>query len=193
MVFITGDDQPGSTNDSIMCDIIGSNWRSITGAHQHRADAHSSPGYTHSKHWRRVIYTDFQWRKATGNVGCGHHRVINLPAESEWRDLAQNEEDDQDDLREEDSVPLWCSCICSARPPRLAKKSSKAKQAMHTDNVIRERCPNAFKTNVTQRRLSCSMRGKLHFRAKMSVYLVTNLCMVGMIMLVMSAVPKAFF
>jgi len=193
MVFINGDDQRGSVNDSIMCDIIGPNWRSITGAHQRRLDAQCSPGYVHSHHWRRVIYTDYLWRKATGNVGFGHHKVLNLPDESEWKDFDQNDEDDQDDLGEEDSMPLWCSCICAARPPRLAKKSRKAEQLMHTNSVIEDGLPPALKMGTAQLGLSCLTRAKRHVRTKLSVCVMTKLCLVGTIILVMSALPKVLF
>lgn len=60
VVFIRGDDSVGSVNDQRLVEIIGPNWRDITGAgkppipHQEGKYGISSPGYEHEKHWKDV-------------------------------------------------------------------------------------------------------------------------------------------
>jgi hypothetical protein len=54
MVFITGDVSDGSKNDLLLRDIIGPNWKVLTGAEQpilQQTVPASSPGYCHAKFW----------------------------------------------------------------------------------------------------------------------------------------------
>lgn len=51
MVFITGDVSEGSPNDNLMRDIIGDDWKTLTGAEQPVLVPNCSPGYDHSVYW----------------------------------------------------------------------------------------------------------------------------------------------
>ena len=54
MIFITGDVSDGSKNDLLLKEIIGDNWKVLTGAEQpvlQVTSTPSSPGYDHAKMW----------------------------------------------------------------------------------------------------------------------------------------------
>ena len=58
MVFITGDVSDGSKNDLLLKEIIGDNWKLLTGAEQpilQQTNPPSSPGYNHSVMWPALM------------------------------------------------------------------------------------------------------------------------------------------
>ena len=55
LVFVVGDVSDGSENDSLMRQIIGQNWKQLTGAEQPVVKAGSSPGYDHQVYWPTVL------------------------------------------------------------------------------------------------------------------------------------------
>jgi hypothetical protein len=58
MIFITGDVSDGSKNDLLLREIIGDNWKVLTGAEQpvmQITPTPSSPGYDHAKMWPAFI------------------------------------------------------------------------------------------------------------------------------------------
>lgn len=58
MVFITGDVSDGSKNDLLLKEIIGDNWKVLTGAEQpvlQQTNPPSSPGYNHSVMWPALM------------------------------------------------------------------------------------------------------------------------------------------
>jgi hypothetical protein len=58
MLFITGDVSEGSKNDALLREVIGPNWRELTGAEQpvlQKTNPASSPGYLHSRYWPMLM------------------------------------------------------------------------------------------------------------------------------------------
>ena len=55
-----------------MTELIGPDWRDITGAGQTRLDK-CSPGYDHSVQWPITLEHDRAWRERTGNTGPLSH------------------------------------------------------------------------------------------------------------------------
>ena len=55
VIFISGDVSEGSANDMHLKDIIGNNWKELTGAGQPIYQPNSSPGYRHEIYWPTVI------------------------------------------------------------------------------------------------------------------------------------------
>lgn len=58
MVFITGDVADGSANDKLLRDLIGDNWKALTGAEQpvlQKTKTPSSPGYLHAEQWPALM------------------------------------------------------------------------------------------------------------------------------------------
>ena len=58
MIFITGDVSDGSANDKLLRELIGPNWKVLTGAEQpilQKTKPASSPGYLHSVHWENLM------------------------------------------------------------------------------------------------------------------------------------------
>ena len=55
-----------------MTELIGDDWRAITGAGQKRFDK-CSPGYDHSVEWPVTLEHDRAWRERTGNKGPLSH------------------------------------------------------------------------------------------------------------------------
>lgn len=83
MVFITGDVSDGSANDKLMRDLIGDDWKVLTGAEQpilQKTKPASSPGYLHSQQWpalmkrveavRRREHAELQQIAATSRTEC---------------------------------------------------------------------------------------------------------------------------
>jgi hypothetical protein len=55
MIFLSGDMSDGSENDLRMRELIGDNWKVLTGAEQPTLSKNMSPGYDHEKHWPSVM------------------------------------------------------------------------------------------------------------------------------------------
>ena len=55
VVLISGDSSVGSDSSNLLNEIIGANWRTLTGAEQARITPESSPGYDHEVYWSRVM------------------------------------------------------------------------------------------------------------------------------------------
>eukprot|EP01039_Chlorochromonas_danica_P006529 gene6529-7202_t len=55
IIFINGDITDGSENDKLLRNIIGDDWKELTGAEQPYIDKRCSPGYSHEKYWPTVI------------------------------------------------------------------------------------------------------------------------------------------
>tara|TARA_A100001015_G_C14993544_1_gene715120 strand:- start:1509 stop:1892 length:384 start_codon:yes stop_codon:yes gene_type:complete len=53
--FINGDVSDGSNNDTLLRDIIGDNWKEITGATSQVIKKGASPGYDHCAYWPRLM------------------------------------------------------------------------------------------------------------------------------------------
>ena len=51
VTFIRGDVSDGSSNDLLLKNIIGDNWKELTGATQPIYAPRSSPGYKHDVYW----------------------------------------------------------------------------------------------------------------------------------------------
>ena len=67
ILFVTDSDE------AKMTELIGENWRAITGAGRPRQDERSSPGYDHSVEWPITLENDRKWRERTGNEGPLSH------------------------------------------------------------------------------------------------------------------------
>ena len=67
ILFVTDSDEDKMT------ELIGPDWRAITGAGQKRQDERSSPGYDHSVEWPITLENDRAWRERTGNTGPLSH------------------------------------------------------------------------------------------------------------------------
>ena len=67
ILFVTDSDEDK------MKELIGDDWRAITGAGQTRLDK-CSPGYDHSVQWPITLENDRAWRERTGNVGPLSHQ-----------------------------------------------------------------------------------------------------------------------
>jgi hypothetical protein len=79
IVFASGDDSEGSPNDVLLTDILGPDWRAITGAGGARESSASSPGYAHEANWRRTLEDELNWRLAHRNEGPLRHELRNWP------------------------------------------------------------------------------------------------------------------
>ena len=66
ILFVTDRDEDKMT------ELIGPDWRAITGAGQTRLDK-CSPGYDHSVQWPITLENDRAWRERTGNTGPLSH------------------------------------------------------------------------------------------------------------------------
>lgn len=55
MVFVSGDISDGSKNDLLMKDVLGNDWKILSGVDQPVLVPNSSPGYDHKKYWPTVI------------------------------------------------------------------------------------------------------------------------------------------
>eukprot|EP00239_Pterosperma_sp_CCMP1384_P001433 CAMPEP_0197849896 /NCGR_PEP_ID=MMETSP1438-20131217/13606_1 /TAXON_ID=1461541 /ORGANISM="Pterosperma sp., Strain CCMP1384" /LENGTH=306 /DNA_ID=CAMNT_0043462791 /DNA_START=118 /DNA_END=1038 /DNA_ORIENTATION=+ len=55
IITITGDVSANSPNDSLMRNLIGDNWKELTGAEQKKLKKNISPGYNHEEHWKKVV------------------------------------------------------------------------------------------------------------------------------------------
>ena len=64
-----------------MTELIGPDWRAITGAGQKRQDERSSPGYDHSVEWPLTLENDRAWRERTGNEGPLSHEFTGFADE----------------------------------------------------------------------------------------------------------------
>lgn len=84
VTFIYGDVADGSENDKKMREIIGEDWKVLTGAEQPRLGPKISPGYDHAQRWPWVMqkYTEF-------GIPTGPHPA---PEEAEEVEKAVEEE-----------------------------------------------------------------------------------------------------
>ena len=64
---------------AILADVIGPNWRQLTGAGMEKETSKSSPGYRHRRHWAKTLRDEMEWRKKTGNKGPLKHDLKNWP------------------------------------------------------------------------------------------------------------------
>ena len=55
MIFISGDCNDGSDNDILMKQLIGDNWKVLTGAEQSVLKKGNSPGFEHSIYWASLM------------------------------------------------------------------------------------------------------------------------------------------
>jgi hypothetical protein len=55
MIFLSGEMSDGSANDIRMRELIGDNWKVLTGAEQPVLAKNISPGYDHEQHWLTVM------------------------------------------------------------------------------------------------------------------------------------------
>lgn len=55
IIFISGDISEGSKNDCCMKQLIGENWKVLTGADQVREKPGCSPGYNHKSYWESFM------------------------------------------------------------------------------------------------------------------------------------------
>jgi hypothetical protein len=74
IVFVSAADE-----EEKMQDIIGHDWRRLTGTGLPRETPKSSPGYRHDACWRTTLEHDLAWRRRSGNAGQFRHEVINWP------------------------------------------------------------------------------------------------------------------
>ena len=84
IVFVS----PGDAEEPTMRDLVGDDWRALTGAGLARETPRSSPGYRHGRCWPRAVAADEAWRKRTGNAGPLRHTVVNGPADAAAPDEA---------------------------------------------------------------------------------------------------------
>ena len=82
ILFAAGD----GSDDALMRDVIGADWRRLTGAGGARAAPRSSPGYAHATHWRSQLDADAAWRRRAGNAGPLSHAATNWPADVPFGD-----------------------------------------------------------------------------------------------------------
>ena len=75
ILFVTDSDEDKMT------ELIGPDWRAITGAGQKRQDERSSPGYDHSVEWPITLENDRAWRERTGNEGPLSHEFTGFADE----------------------------------------------------------------------------------------------------------------
>ncbi|KAJ1456304.1 CRAL-TRIO domain-containing protein [Pelagophyceae sp. CCMP2097] len=73
IVFVKDD----VASEALMLDVLGANWRQITGAGADRQNPESSPGYRHEKDWAEVLQNDLAWRQKTQNAGPLSHVALN--------------------------------------------------------------------------------------------------------------------
>lgn len=71
-----------------MVELVGSDWRTITGAGRPRVAEQCSPGYDHAAEWPVTLENDRAWRARTGNTGPLSHEVTGLPDEEPASPLA---------------------------------------------------------------------------------------------------------
>jgi hypothetical protein len=69
IVFIRGDVSDGSPNDLRMKQIIGDDWKKITGACQPVLNESCSPGYNHEEYWPTVLTRVEQLKESGKNEG----------------------------------------------------------------------------------------------------------------------------
>ena len=66
ILFINGDVSDGSENDIKLKNVIGENWKVLTGAEQLVHDYGSSPGYKHGDYWPTVTQRILKQNEAAG-------------------------------------------------------------------------------------------------------------------------------
>ena len=75
IVFVS----PGAEEEPTMRELLGDDWRALTGAGLPRETPRSSPGYRHATSWRATLEADARWRARTGNRGPLRHEAVNWP------------------------------------------------------------------------------------------------------------------
>ena len=132
-----------------MKELIGDDWRAITGAGQKRQDERSSPGYDHSVEWPLTLENDRAWRERTGNEGPLSHEFTGYsddePASPLQTALARSVVTPSPIKREEDPLevevlggpsspkmcqgpesPLYDHALAFETPPRATWRGSAA-------------------------------------------------------------------
>lgn len=59
--FVTGDLNDGGEGDKLLVDLLGSNWREITGINDEKVADNVAPGYNHEVYWSRVREQEALW------------------------------------------------------------------------------------------------------------------------------------
>lgn len=66
-------------NNEILEDVIGPNWRLLSGVGYNRESPDSSPGYIHKENWLHTLAVERDWRRTHGNRGPLRHVLVNWP------------------------------------------------------------------------------------------------------------------
>jgi hypothetical protein len=142
ILFVTDKDEEK------MKELIGDDWRAITGAGQKRLDK-CSPGYDHSVQWPITLENDRKWRERTGNTGPLSHEFTGYsddePASPLATALARSVVTPSPIKREEDPLdvevlggpsspkacqgpesPLYDHALAFETPPRATWRGSAA-------------------------------------------------------------------
>ena len=67
VVVINGDVSKGTPNDKILTELIGEEWRDMTGAESPRLRSDSAPGYDHAANWA-VVKAEYAKRVAADKL-----------------------------------------------------------------------------------------------------------------------------
>lgn len=60
-IVVKGNTRVGSVNDNMLIDLIGDDWRTLTGVNQPVYNPGCSPGYDHAKEWLKVQEEEQRW------------------------------------------------------------------------------------------------------------------------------------
>jgi len=112
IIFIGGDVSEGSENDQVLVELLGEDWKRLTGADQHRFEKHLSPGYLHRAYWPTIVareqtVRDFeQKRKRTRESS----KTAEIDEETEANGVIQ---DPPDHLMDPDGLakPISTQCL----------------------------------------------------------------------------------
>ena len=84
VVFIYGDVHDNSDNDRIMKEIVGANWKKLTGATMPVIKPGHSPGYDHALYFSEMVSN---YEKLSGKIVLGHSTSIENISAAKRRDV----------------------------------------------------------------------------------------------------------
>mmetsp|Transcript_27041 Transcript_27041/g.66305 ORF Transcript_27041/g.66305 Transcript_27041/m.66305 type:complete len:196 (+) Transcript_27041:260-847(+) len=71
IVVIHGSCAVGTANNKMMEQVVGVNWREVTGATMSQETPQSTPGYRHLEQWRNIEKEEDHWRRGLSSGGNG--------------------------------------------------------------------------------------------------------------------------
>jgi hypothetical protein len=86
MIFISGDVSSGTENDTLMQNLVGSNWKELSGAEQPVVQQGCSPGFNHATYWKNILRIHADLSRSTNTLDTSIDSSI-VPAGESPRDI----------------------------------------------------------------------------------------------------------